>query len=90
MDAAAERLRVEEDNCFLRELPRRFPATGGEVASNGLNRIGLRRNVARTADRVDADGLRLRLPYSATKRDSARWVYLPEWLMEAIGVEDFQ
>ena len=28
--------------------------------------------------------LRLRLPRSATKRDKARWVYLPEWLIEAI------
>jgi len=27
---------------------------------------------------VDAAGLRLRLPRSATKRDKARWVYLPE------------
>jgi integrase len=33
---------------------------------------------------VDAAGLRLRLPRSATKRDQARWVYLPAWLMEAI------
>ena len=33
---------------------------------------------------VDAAGLRLRLPKSATKRDRARWVYLPEWLMRAI------
>ncbi len=33
---------------------------------------------------VDAAGLRLRLPRSATKRDHARWVYLPEWLVEAI------
>jgi integrase len=33
---------------------------------------------------VDAAGLRLRLPRSATKRDRARWVYLPEWLIEAI------
>jgi integrase len=33
---------------------------------------------------VDRAGLRLRLPRSATKRDSARWVYLPEWLMDAI------
>jgi integrase len=33
---------------------------------------------------VDAAGLRLRLPRSATKRDQARWVYLPEWLIEAI------
>ena len=33
---------------------------------------------------VDATGLRLRLPRSATKRDRARWVYLPEWLMQAI------
>jgi integrase len=33
---------------------------------------------------VDSGGLRLRLPRSATKRDRARWVYLPAWLMEAI------
>jgi integrase len=33
---------------------------------------------------VDAAGLRLRLPRSATKRDQARWVYLPDWLMNAI------
>jgi integrase len=33
---------------------------------------------------VDRAGLRLRLPRSATKRDKARWVYLPEWLMDAI------
>jgi integrase len=33
---------------------------------------------------VDRAGLRLRLPRSATKRDSARWVYLPAWLIEAI------
>lgn len=33
---------------------------------------------------VDLAGLRLRLPRSATKRDRARWIYLPEWLMEAI------
>ena len=33
---------------------------------------------------VDAAGLRLRLPRSATKRDQARWVYLPEWLVAAI------
>jgi len=33
---------------------------------------------------VDSAGLRLRLPRSATKRDRARWVYLPEWLIEAI------
>jgi len=33
---------------------------------------------------VDRAGLRLRLPRSATKRDKARWVYLPDWLIEAI------
>ncbi len=33
---------------------------------------------------VDVAGLRLRLPRSATKRDKARWIYLPEWLMQAI------
>jgi integrase len=33
---------------------------------------------------VDAAGLRLRLPRSATKRDQARWIYLPEWLMQLL------
>lgn len=33
---------------------------------------------------VDVNGLRLRLPRSATKRDRARWVYLPQWLMDAL------
>jgi integrase len=33
---------------------------------------------------IDLAGLRLRLPRSATKRDQARWVYSPEWLMYAI------
>jgi integrase len=33
---------------------------------------------------VDRAGLRLRLPKSQTKRDQARWVYLPEWLMDAL------
>lgn len=33
---------------------------------------------------VDAAGLRLRLPRSATKRDQARWVYLPDWLVGKI------
>jgi hypothetical protein len=33
---------------------------------------------------VDAANLRLRLRRSATKREVARWVYLPEWLIEAI------
>jgi integrase len=33
---------------------------------------------------VDAAGSRLRLSASATKRDKAHWVYLPEWLTEAI------
>jgi integrase len=48
----------------------------------GALRVGEAVNL-RWAD-VDAAGLRLRLPRSATKRDHARWVYLPEWLMQAI------
>jgi integrase len=32
----------------------------------------------------DAANLRLRLPRSRTKRDKARWVYLPDWLIDAI------
>jgi integrase len=40
--------------------------------------------VALTWGDVDAANLRLRLPRSATKRDQARWVYLPEWLIEAL------
>jgi integrase len=34
--------------------------------------------------RVDFAGLRLRLPRSATKTSQARFVYLPEWLLQAI------
>jgi len=48
----------------------------------GALRLGEAVNL-RGAD-VDAAGLRLRLLRSATKRDRARWVYLPEWLMQAI------
>jgi integrase len=33
---------------------------------------------------VDFAGLRLRLPRSATKTGTARFVYLPEWLLQAI------
>jgi integrase len=33
---------------------------------------------------VDAAGLRLRLPRSATKTGTSRWIYLPQWLMAAI------
>lgn len=33
---------------------------------------------------VDAANLRLRLPRSATKKDRARWVFLPQWLIDAI------
>ena len=33
---------------------------------------------------LDAAGLRLRLPKSATKTNTSRWVYVPQWLMEAI------
>jgi integrase len=33
---------------------------------------------------VDAANLRLRLPRSQTKRDQPRWVYLPDWLIDAI------
>jgi integrase len=33
---------------------------------------------------VDAANLRVRLPRSQTKRDQARWVYLPEWLIHVI------
>lgn len=33
---------------------------------------------------VDAAGLRLRLPKSATKTGQSRWVYLPEWCIDAI------
>ena len=33
---------------------------------------------------VDVAGLRLRLPRSATKTATARWVYLPEWNIDAL------
>ena len=52
------------------------------VIEQGALRLGEAVNV-RWGD-VDAAGLRLRLPKSATKRDRARWVYLPAWLMDAI------
>jgi len=51
-----------------------------------LEQGGLRISEAvtlRWAD-VDVAGLRLRLPKSATKSDRSRWVYLPDWLLEAI------
>jgi integrase len=35
---------------------------------------------------VDQANLRLRLPKSATKRDTSRWVYLPEWLINSIDL----
>lgn len=52
------------------------------VLEQGALRLGEAVNL-RWGD-VDAAGLRLRLPKSATKRDRARWVYLPQWLMDAI------
>jgi integrase len=48
----------------------------------GALRLGEAVNL-RWAD-VDAAGLRLRLPKSAKKRDRARCIYLPAWLMQAI------
>jgi integrase len=33
---------------------------------------------------VDAASLRLRISRSATKRDKSKWVYVPQWLMDAI------
>jgi integrase len=33
---------------------------------------------------VDVAGLRLRLPRSATKTRTSRWIYLPQWLMDAL------
>ncbi len=33
---------------------------------------------------IDAAGLRLRLPRSATKTGQSRWVYLPQWNIDAI------
>jgi integrase len=48
----------------------------------GALRVG--EAVSLTWGDVDVAGLRLRLPRSATKRDQARWIYLPEWLMQLI------
>ena len=72
---------AEHFEAILAALPERFRllfATIEQVALRLGEAVGVR-----WAD-VDAPGLRLRLPRSATKRDSARWVYLPERLMEAI------
>ena len=52
------------------------------VVEQGALRIG--EAVHLTWGDVDPASLRLRLPRSATKRDTARWVYLPEWLLDAI------
>ena len=52
------------------------------VIEQGALRLG-EAVALRWAD-VDAAGLRLRLPRSATKRDQARWVYLPGRVIEAI------
>ncbi|MEJ7793693.1 MAG: site-specific integrase [Gaiellaceae bacterium] len=52
------------------------------VIEQGALRLG--EGVGLTWGDVDRAGLRLRLPRSATKRDRARWVYLPEWLIAAI------
>ena len=52
------------------------------VLEQGALRLG--EAVGLTWGDVDRAGLRLRLPRSATKRDRARWVYLPEWLMAAL------
>jgi len=52
------------------------------VIEQGALRLGEAVNL-RWAD-VDVAGSRLRLPRSATKRDRARWVSLPQWLMDAI------
>lgn len=52
------------------------------VIEQGVLRLG--EAVALRWGDVDAAGLRLRLPRSATKRDRARWIYLPDWLMAAI------
>jgi integrase len=52
------------------------------VIEQGALRLGEAVSL-RWAD-VDAANLRLRLPRSATKRDRARWVYLPAWLIEVI------
>jgi integrase len=52
------------------------------VLEQGGLRLG--EAVSLTWGDVDAAGLRLRLPRSATKRDKARWVYLPEWVIDAV------
>ena len=61
-------------------------ARSGGCCSSPLSRArsGSARAVSLRWQDVDAANLRLRLPRSATKRDKARWVYLPEWLIEAI------
>jgi integrase len=72
---------AEHFTAILAALPVRFRLLF-VVIEQGALRLGEAVGL-RWAD-VDAAGLRLRLPRSATKRDAARWVYLPEWLMDAI------
>ncbi|MBA2359398.1 MAG: site-specific integrase [Actinobacteria bacterium] len=52
------------------------------VIEQGAMRLGEAVNL--TWGDVDRAGLRLRLPRSATKRDKARWIYLPDWLIDAV------
>jgi integrase len=72
---------AEHMEAILAALPARFRLLFVTIEQGAL-RLGEATGL-RWAD-VDAAGLRLRLPRSATKRDSARWVYLPEWVMDAI------
>jgi integrase len=72
---------AEHMEAILGALPERFRLLFVTIEQGAL-RLGEACGL-RWGD-IDALGLRLRLSRSATKRDSARWVYLPEWLMAAI------
>ena len=91
---------VRPSRCALGRIRRSGTRVGGSEDGDQPPAIPVQptrhvRSLRRLADRrnrdetfrwgdVDVDGLRLRLPKSATKRDRARWLYLPQWLMNAL------
>ena len=53
-DLSAKAIWLKEDDCLHRQLPSRFGAPGGEIALDGLDRIGVGQDVKRAADQVDS------------------------------------
>jgi integrase len=73
---------VEHLLAIIRAIPQRERKILFVTIEQGCTRLG--ETVALTWGDVDRAGLRLRLRRAATKRDRARWVDVPEWLMEQI------